>query len=178
MAALTGGDKLEKVLAEIAANASGSLKVGFLAGATYADGTSVAQVAFWNEFGHGGRFPSPPRPYFRTMVSEQSPGWAVRLGKALTYYDMDAQKALSAMGEVISDELRESIINLNAPELSPTTLVLRQRFWTNPQDIRFSDVLAAQQDAASGAEGAGGTQAKPLVWTGHMLNSIDYEVDP
>ena len=176
MAALTGGDRLEKVLAQIAENAKGSVKVGFLAGATYPDGTPVAQVAFWNEFGHGGRFPSPPRPFFRTMVANDSPGWAVRLGRALTYFDMDAQKALSAMGESIAGELRESIINISGPELSPTTLVLRQRFWTNPQDIRFSDVLAAQRDAAEGAEGAGGTQAKPLVWTGHMLNSIDYEV--
>ena len=24
---------------------------------------------FWNEFGHKGRFPAPPRPFFRTMVA-------------------------------------------------------------------------------------------------------------
>ena len=45
MPALIGGEKLQRVLAEIGSNMEGSVSVGFLGGATYPDGTSVAQVA-------------------------------------------------------------------------------------------------------------------------------------
>lgn len=176
MASFEGGNKLEAALAEIAKNASAAVNVGFLAGATYPDGTPVAQVAFWFNFGHGGRFPAPPRPFFQSMVNEHSSGWAVRLGRALEHYECDGEKALAAMGELMAGQLRDSLINLAGPELSPTTLMLRKKFWSNPQDIRLSDVLQAQQDVAAGEAGAGGTHAKPGIWTGHMLRSIDYEV--
>lgn len=174
---LKGGDKLAKILADIGGNKGGFVKVGFLENATYSDGTSVAQVAFWNEFGHGGRFPAPPRPFFRNMISEKSGGWAKRLAGALKHYDYDAEKALGAMGEVIKGDLQESIINTNAPALSKTTLMLRSIYGNNPQEIRARDVLAAQELVKEGGTGAVGTQAKPLVWTGHMLNSIDYAVE-
>ena len=177
MATLSGGDKLEKVLAKIGSNAKGGLSVGFLSGATYTEsGTPVAQVAFWNEFGHGGRFPAPPRPFFRNMISSESGAWPVRLAKALKYYDYNAKAALGAMGENIKDALQESIMTFSGAELSETTKILRSKFGNNPQEITLKDVLAAQQDAASGEKGASGTQAKPLIWTGHMKDSVDYEV--
>ena len=177
MAALTGGDKLEKVLASIGENVDGGLKVGFLSGATYPNGTSVAQVAFWVEYGHGGTFPAPPRPFFRRMVNEHSKGWALTLARAIKYTEYDGGKALKIMGEHIKGQLQDSIINFDGGELSPTSLILRKKFWTNPEDIRARDVLDAQEAVNNGEKGASGTQAKPLVWTGHMLNSIDYEVD-
>ncbi len=176
MAALLGGERLVKILSGISKNADSWVNVGFLEGATYPDGTSVAQVAFWNEFGHGGRFPAPPRPFFRSMVAENSGKWPLRLAKAMKYYEFDADKSMRAMGESIKGELQESIIKMNAPALSPTTLMLRRIYGNNPQEIRARDVLAAQELVEEGYDGATGTQAKPLVWTGHMLNSIDYEV--
>ena len=56
MAGMTGGDRLTARLQGIAdhmqtAGGSPSVKVGFLAGATYPDGTSIAYVAAINEFG-------------------------------------------------------------------------------------------------------------------------------
>ena len=176
MATLSGGDKLAKILADIGGKAQGSVDVGFMSGAIYPDGTPVAQVAFWNEFGHGGRFPAPPRPFFRNMVNEKSSEWPKRLGDAIKYYEGDGRKALAGMGEAISDDLAESIINTNEPALSKTTLMLRSIYGNNPQEIRARDVLAAQELVEEGFQGAGGSQAKPLVWTGHMLNSITYEV--
>lgn len=176
--ALVGGEKLAHVLKQIGDAASGSVSVGFLDGATYPEtGTPVAQVAFWNEFGHGGKFPSPPRPFFRNMIAEKSSGWGVRLGKALAHYNFDGHQALDAMGELISGELAESITKTNEPPLSPVTLALRAKFGNNPHEIRARDVLAAQQAVQDGtASIASGTQAKPLVWTGHLLASIDHEV--
>ena len=56
MAGMTGGDQLIARLQGIAdrmqtAGGSPSVQVGFLAGATYPDGTSIAYVAAINEFG-------------------------------------------------------------------------------------------------------------------------------
>lgn len=176
MGAVSGGDKIAKVLKQIGDSAKGGLTVGFLSGATYPDGTPVAQVAFWNEYGHGGNFPAPPRPFFRKMIEAESPGWGARMAKGLKHYNYDGHKVLQAMGEDIKGALQQSISTLDSPALSPTTLMLRSFYWTNPQDIRARDVLAAQELVAEGHTGATGTQAKPLVWTGHMLNSIDYEI--
>lgn len=176
MAVLSGGSNLEKVLAQIGNTAKGGLTVGFLAGATYPDGTPVAQVAFWNEFGHGGNFPAPPRPFFRKMIADESSGWGVKLSNALKHYEYNGDMALRAMGEDIKGALQESISTIDGPALSPTTLILRKRFWGNPYDIRIRDVLDAQQAVADGETGAGGTQSKPLVWTGTLLRAVDYEV--
>lgn len=52
-AKLKGKGKLVAKLAKIAANVqkSDGVKVGFIDGKTYPDGTPVAQVAYWNEYG-------------------------------------------------------------------------------------------------------------------------------
>lgn len=118
---ITGGAKLEatlRKLSESVSNAS-TLRVGFLEGATEADGTPVASVAFWNEFGTS---KIPPRPFFRNMIAAESPHWGDDTGKALKHYDFDAASALDAMGQKIAGELAQSIIDTNTPPLSPTTI--------------------------------------------------------
>lgn len=143
MATLSGGDKLARKLAEIAKGMeSGSLSVGFMAGATYPDGTPVAQVAFWNEFGTS-RIPA--RPFFRSMISKESDGWPEILGKAAKNGGYDSRGALSVVGEAISDQLTSSIIGWTDPPNAPYTIEKK------------------------------GFNA-PLRESGHMKNSITYEV--
>lgn len=143
---LSGGDKLGQYLADLQKRLGegGILRVGFLEDATYPDGTPVAYIAAVNEFGN----PStgqPPRPFFRNMIATQSPGWGVKLEKVLKATDYDVQRSLGLMGEVIKDELQDSIREFESPGLAPATI------------------------AAKGF-------SKPLVDTGHMLNSVDYDV--
>lgn len=66
----------------------------------------VAQVAFWNEFGTS---TAPARPFFRGMVSADSPQWGEHLGNYLTSSEFDARQALSLMGVEIRDALSDSI---------------------------------------------------------------------
>lgn len=144
---MAGGEKLQAYLDKIVKRTSASVgepdvRAGFLEGATYPDGTSVASVAFWNEFGTQR---APPRPFFRSMIREQSPTWGNKLGKILVSAGFDAKLSLTRMGMLIAGQLRRSIVAMNSPPNAPATI------------------------AAKGA-------AKPLVDTGHMLNSIDYEV--
>jgi len=175
---LSGSDAVMKALEDIAKKmGGGTVSVGFMENAKYSDGTPVAGVAFWNEFGHDGPFPSPPRPFFRTMIAKESPGWPAKMAALAKATDLNGSKVLALMGEDISGALVESIDNVTAPELSKTTLRLREVFGNSPEKIKFSDVLQAQRDVAAGAKIATGTHAKPLTWTGHMKNSITYKVD-
>ena len=123
----------------------GSVEVGFMEGATYPDGTPVAAVAFWNEFGHEGPAPAPPRPFFRSMIAKESSGWATKMASLAKVTNFDGPKVLALLGEDISGALRDSITSLTEPALAPRTIK---------------------------AKGF----AKPLVDTGHMLNSVTYRV--
>lgn len=174
---LSGSDGVMRALEAVAKRmGGGEVAVGFMEGATYPDGTPVAAVAFWNEYGHGGNFPAPARPFFRTMIAKESPTWPGKMGKLAKATDYDGPRVLALIGEDIKGALQQSITDLTSPELSPTTLMLRSIYGNKPGEIRARDVLAAQELVAEGHDGASGTQAKPLIWTGHLLNSISYEV--
>jgi hypothetical protein len=80
------------------------------------------------------------------------------------------------MGEEIDGALKQSITDLTSPPLSPVTLRLRFKFKNQPQKIRLRDVYGAIGDVRKGRKLASGTQAKPLIWTGDMLNSTSYRV--
>lgn len=146
MAQVKGGlrleSKLEAILRKVTAKEK--VRVGFLEGATYPDGTPVALVAAVQNFG-APKVGIPPRPFFSNMVKDETP----RLGKvtaaALQATDYQAGEALKMIGEHVAGALRQSVVDTNSPPLKPATIA-RKGF------------------------------SKPLVDTGHMLNSVDYEV--
>lgn len=141
---LSGGDALERRLSEIASRVArpATLRVGFLENATYPDGTSVAMVAALLNFGISN---GKAWPFFTNMIAEKAPGWGEQLANLLTLNDWDVEKSLKLMGEGIAGQLRQAIVDMDAPALEPSTI------------------------ARKGFD-------KPLVDTGHMLNSVDYEV--
>lgn len=135
-------DAVAKKLADYAKKMSGSVEVGFMENATYPDGTPVAAVAFWNEYGNGS---APPRPFFRNMIDEEKPTWPGKVAALAKATDNDGPKVLALMGEDIQGALIQSINNLREPALSPYT-IKKKGF------------------------------DKPLIDTGHMINSTGYEV--
>lgn len=148
MAEVSGGEKFAQVLSDIAkrlGNGTAELKVGFLEGATYPDGTPVALVAAVQNYGAPSRG-IPPRPFFSNMVATKQAEWGPALGGMLVDTGYDVEKALEMLGEGIAGQLRESIVQTNTPALAPATA------------------------KAKGFD-------KPLVNTGHMLNSVDYAVE-
>jgi hypothetical protein len=140
------GDKLQKALEERARRMSSAttVDVGFLAGATYPDGTPVAMVAAIQNYG-APRAGIPPRPFFSNMIAAKQAEWGPAAGALLVANDYDAAKTLEQVGQAIAGQLRQSIRDTNAPPLAPATIA-RKGF------------------------------AKPLVDTGHMLQSVDYKV--
>lgn len=165
-------DAVTAKLLDLAKRASGSVQVGFI-------DSDQAPIAFWNEFGHKGRFPAPPRPFFRTMVANESGKWPDMMAVSLQANKMDSAKTLAFMGEEIDGALKQSITEGSYAPLSKTTLRLRYKFKNHPEKIRARDVLQAQADVAKGRKNLGmasDTEAKPLIWTGDMLNSTGYQV--
>lgn len=93
------------------------LRVGFIDSATYPDGTNVATVAFWNEYGTK---TSPPRPFMRNTVAQNKEQW-VAMVKAL-YQTQGAEKALLQLGEVIQGDISASITSFNDPRNADYTI--------------------------------------------------------
>lgn len=169
---LKGGDRLLKRLAEIGKEfgSKKSVRMGFLEGATYPDGTSVAQVAAINNFGAPAAG-IPARPFFTNMIRQKSPEWGLILVRLIKQSDGDVDKALAKMGLFMESQLADSIVEMNEPPNSMVTNLLKQRFPTGTYE--FDDVLKAWDDVAAGVTASPG---KPLVWSGHLLHSIGSEV--
>ena len=117
---LQGADGVAKALEAIAKRmGGGEVAVGFMEGATYPDGTPVAAVAFWNEFGKEGQ---PPRPFFRQMIAAESPGWPKKMAALAKATDYDGDKVLAMMGEDVKGALQQSINDFQTPGLAPSTI--------------------------------------------------------
>lgn len=176
MATITGGEAMAAHMAamrEKITNAS-EVRVGFLEGATYPDGTPVAEVAAINNFG-APLAGIPARPFFSGMVREKSPEWGDKFAAVLKAANYDAEKALALMGEGIAGQLRQAIVETSGPPNSPVTDLLKQRFPMR-DGMTFADVQQAREDIY-GDVVEYAPPGKPLSWTGHMLNSVDKEVE-
>ena len=175
---LKGGKELEAKLKDMAKKVEkpANLRVGCLEGATYPDGKGdpVAAVAAWQNFGTKG---IPPRPFFSNMVKDKSPDWPKALETNLKSTGYDAEKSMELMGVGISSQLQEAIIDTNDPPLSPITVMLRG-MKSNDQSLVVTGktVGEAAQRVRDGKTNYGAS-TKVLDETGHMLNSVDYEVD-
>lgn len=123
MATLKLTQKLADHLAKIIRSTKGlpRVRVGFLDGATYPDGTSVAEVATINEFGAPSRG-QPPRPFFRLMIAEKRGTWGDAVALNWKATNGDAAKTLDRMGQGIKGQLQDSIRNLVDPPLAPSTI--------------------------------------------------------
>lgn len=146
MSSFSGGDALERKLAEMAEKLGEGkvLRVGFLENATYPDGQQVAMVAAANEFGNPANN-QPPRPFFRNMIADKKDNWPDDIGRIAQATGFDGEQTLGLVGEHIKGQLQQSIRELMEPPLSPVTI-----------EKKGFD--------------------KPLIDTGHMLNSVDYDI--
>ena len=117
----TGGERAQLELARIAGKLGNGkvLRVGFLEGARYPDGTPVAQVAFWNEFGTR---TAPVRSFFRDMIAKCSPRWGAAIAANLRATNFDGDVTLQRMGVGIQDQLTRSIVDFTTPGNAPYTI--------------------------------------------------------
>lgn len=126
---LSGGEKWKKALLEKYGK-NPELHAGVLNGATYSGeygeepGQSVAEVAYWQEYGTRN---IPPRPFFRNTIEEKKNSWVtiveneVKRGQSL-------EQALIAAGDGITADIVETIKAGVEPALKPETLAEREKW--------------------------------------------------
>lgn len=177
MVALSGGKKFEAAMRQLARKIAkpATLRVGFLEGATYPDGTPVALVAAIQNYG-APRARIPARPFFSNMIENKKGEWPKAIAGVLKAEDYDVDKTLRITGEAISGQLRQSIIDTNAPPLSPVTLMLRKMKSQNPDLVVTRKTVGEAAARVAAGESTAGVSTKPLIWSSHLINSVDYEV--
>ena len=129
-----GGAELQKFLRK-AAKAKGltATKIGFFQDAKYEDGTLVASVAAWQEFGtenKDGTVHIPERPYFRNAVN--SPETAAELIMILRNnidpWTMIVDPQIGdKLGAAMQGRIQRSITTLKEPGLAESTKKARRR---------------------------------------------------
>ncbi len=161
MVTVTGGDRLREKLQGIARQVTkaSAVKVGFLAESTYPDGTPVAMIAAIQNWGAPAAG-IPPRPFFSNAVRAKKGEWPNAIRDLLKDNNYDALRTLQQTGEVIAGQIRMSIIETNSPPLKPATL-------------RARGVAPGMKYNPANPATFG---AKPLVDTGVLLGSVNYEV--
>jgi hypothetical protein len=177
MPAFKGGQKLKQKLSDMAAKLTspGTLRVGFLEGATYPNGTPVAMVAAIQNFG-APKVGIPPRPFFSNMVKDKGPGWGTSFGKVIKHNDYDAKLSFAQMGAGIVGQLQEAIIDTNSPALSPVTVMLRgMKANDSTLVVTGKTVGEARRRVALGLTNYGAS-TKPLVDSSDMLNAASFEL--
>lgn len=127
------------------------VRVGFIDGNTYPDGTSVAQVAYENEYGVPENN-QPPRPFFRRSIDKNKEEWVQAISNGIAS-GATARDTLEIVGARAAGDVQISISELVDPPLSPTTIKLRREREKNPT-----------------------TSTKPLVDSRTMINDVNYEV--
>ena len=93
------------------------LEIGFFETARYPNGTFVAQVARYNEFG---TLNIPMRPFFRNAINKNIKKWYATLQNAITQ-NATPSKALSIVGEVARADIIQSITDLRTPPNAEST---------------------------------------------------------
>lgn len=177
MATIKGGDKLRAYLqsmkSKLVDKGNLTLRVGFLSKATYPDGKPVAMIAAIQEYG-APRAGIPPRPFFRNMIAAHENEWPKGFATQLKETNYDIEATFERAGQAIAGQLRQSIVDTNDPPLSQITLMIRKMKSEGATITKASLAVAAKRLAAG--ESVSGISTKPLVETGHLLNSVDHEV--
>ena len=124
--------------------------VGFFSNATYPDGTSVAEVAIYNEYGDPtrGRL---PRSFMRNAIAKNKKDWEKILSHyiAESFENGNTKKPFDIIGLKAQADIKTSIAEFETPALKLSTI--KQKI-------------------------AKGQTAKPLEATKVMLDSVSYEV--
>ena len=103
----------------------GIVRVGFFEGIRYDDGTPVAKVARWNEFGTRVEHGIPERPFMRPAVFEHKESLTEKLRSEYKKALKDKQNTmvvLNTFGEYVVDLIQRQIESTYTPANSPITI--------------------------------------------------------
>lgn len=131
-------------------------KVGFFSSAVYEDGTPVAEVAIQNEFGVPQKN-IPPRPFMRPAMDNQGTWKTIFKNESIKAFKTGNFKTpFVAVASTVQGNIKENIATLKSPALADSTIQARKN-------------KSSKKNPAKTIE-------KPLVDSGLMLTSVQYEV--
>lgn len=133
-----------------------SVKVGFFEDHQYDNGTPMASVAVWIEFGTK---TSPPRPVFRITVREHQEDWRklVRLlSKKVATGELSVRQVMEQLGNAAAGHLATAISELTDPPLAEATIKNRMSRKKNKDTV--------------------GNLDKPLIDTGLLFAGVTFQV--
>lgn len=110
---------LDQALNRLVSSKQQHVKVGILDNSKYPDGTSVATVAFMNEYGTA---KIPPRPFFRQTISEQKSNWT-KLAKDAIRMGYSIEHTLGLVGAQMQSDIQYSIMTWTTPPNAPYTVM-------------------------------------------------------
>ena len=137
-------------------------EVGFFEGATYPDGTSVAYVAYLNEYGQH----NPPRPFLKRTMEKRLNAWTGLIQSVLKRNGLSrtsVHDAYNQVGIVAVGDVKKTI-----------------KDW-NPNDPRPNKPATIKAKMRKSANAGGKNQVRNdpyrvLHDTGVMINSVVYKV--
>jgi hypothetical protein len=112
---------LDQALNRLVASNSMHVKVGVLDNSKYPDGTSVATVAYKNEYGFGN---IPSRPFFRDTIKEQKGAWS-ELAKSGIKAGYSIEKVLSLVGLSMQNDIQHAIMTFTTPRNADATVRIK-----------------------------------------------------
>lgn len=140
------------------------VNVGWFEDQRYDDGTSVAQVARWNEFGTKAGIPE--RPFMRRTKMEHEREWVERL-KTLVQRALDEDKdldsALKVFGEVVKGDIQKTILDGG---FKPNSAITIDGGWMRNKKTGKPFYVKGK-----------GRGKLPLIDTGVMISSIQARTD-
>lgn len=96
------------------------IEVGFFESARYPDGTPVAAVAAWNEFGAAN---IPERPFFRSALALAEDPIEQIIRDHIDPRTLQVDEALAnQIGAYMQGEVQKSIVDLTSPANAPSTI--------------------------------------------------------
>lgn len=153
---ITSGEKLQQKLREIAA-IKAQAKVGFFDRATYTNGTSVAYVAYLNEYGGH----NPRRPFMKHTARKNIKKWVLGIKKNIKMAGMsraNVKRAYERAAVVAVGDVKKTI-----------------KAWP-PGGNKESTVKAKARRARSGKNLQAINPETVLIDTGQMIGAVSYEV--
>ena len=189
--AFTGGDKLQARLADLAdrIGRGKAVRVGFLEGSTYPDGTPLPVVAATQEFGGTVQVPEHQVDVYRKLAKD---GDFLREGRFVKRSQSNFQTTHAVPAHSVTIPARPfmrpaiadnsggwgaDLASLLQASGYDAGKALAQMGEVIAGQIRASIIAVTEPPLAPSTVARKGSD-KPLVETGHMLNSVDYEVEP
>lgn len=151
------GAKLKAALRKIAECSKVSLDVGFFEDAKYPDGTSVAYVAYLNEYGGH----NPARPFMQQTAKKRMKNWTDGVKKAVEQTGVTpagVKRAFEKAGQQAEGDIKRTIKDWPPGGNAPST------------------VAAKARRARSGKNLVPINPETVLIDTGKMISSVSHEV--